>query len=43
MLDFYWTAGFEAVIDSEFPLERAADAQIKMESGDVIGKIVLRP
>jgi NADPH:quinone reductase-like Zn-dependent oxidoreductase len=43
MLAYYWTAGFEAVIDSEFPLERAADAQTKMEGGDVIGKIILRP
>lgn len=43
MLAYYWTAGFEAVVDSEFPLERAADAHTKMESGDVIGKIILRP
>jgi NADPH:quinone reductase-like Zn-dependent oxidoreductase len=43
MLDYYWTAGFEAVIDSEFALEQVADAQRKMENGDVIGKILLRP
>ncbi len=43
MLDYYWTTDFEAVIDSEYPLERVADAQRKMEDGDVIGKIILRP
>jgi NADPH:quinone reductase-like Zn-dependent oxidoreductase len=43
MLDYYWTAGFEAVIDSEFALDEVADAQRKMERGDVVGKIVLRP
>jgi NADPH:quinone reductase-like Zn-dependent oxidoreductase len=30
------------VIDSVFPLERAADAHRRMENGDHIGKIVLR-
>jgi NADPH:quinone reductase-like Zn-dependent oxidoreductase len=43
MLDYYWTGGFEAVIDSEFPLNRAADAHRKLEAGDVLGKILLRP
>jgi NADPH:quinone reductase-like Zn-dependent oxidoreductase len=43
MLDYYWTAGFEAVIDSEFPLDQIADAQTKMERGDVIGKVLVRP
>jgi NADPH:quinone reductase-like Zn-dependent oxidoreductase len=43
MLDYYWTGGFEAVIDSEFPLEGVADAQRKMEAGDVLGKILLKP
>ena len=43
MLDYYWTAGFEAVIDSEYPLERVAEAQRKMEDGDVVGKILLQP
>jgi NADPH:quinone reductase-like Zn-dependent oxidoreductase len=43
MLDYYWTAGFEAVIDSEFPLHQIADAQAKMERGDVIGKVLVRP
>ena len=43
MLDYYWTGGFEAVIDSEFPLAQIADAHDKMERGDVIGKIIVRP
>lgn len=43
MLDYYWTAGFEAVIDSEFPLAQVGEAQRKMEAGDVIGKVLLRP
>jgi NADPH:quinone reductase-like Zn-dependent oxidoreductase len=29
------------VIDSQFPLERAADAHARMESGEHVGKIVL--
>jgi NADPH:quinone reductase-like Zn-dependent oxidoreductase len=43
MLDYYWTAGFEAVIDSEFPLDQIAEAHAKMERGDVIGKVLVRP
>jgi NADPH:quinone reductase-like Zn-dependent oxidoreductase len=43
MLDYYWTAGFEAVIDSEFPLDQIAAAHAKMERGDVIGKVLVRP
>ncbi len=43
MLEYYWTAGFEAVIDAEFPLAQVADAQRKMEDGDVIGKVLLLP
>ena len=41
MLDYYWTASFTPVIDSVFPLERAAEAQARLEDGDVIGKILL--
>jgi len=33
--------GLKPVIDSTFPLERAADAHHRMEEGDHIGKIVL--
>jgi len=43
MLAYYWTAGFEPVIDSEFPLEDVRAAQQKMEADDVIGKIILHP
>ncbi|MBO0729074.1 MAG: zinc-binding dehydrogenase [Acidimicrobiaceae bacterium] len=43
MLEFYWRGGFEAVVDSELPLEDAADAHRRMEKGDVFGKLVLRP
>jgi NADPH:quinone reductase-like Zn-dependent oxidoreductase len=43
MLDYYWTAGFEAVIDSEFSFAQVGEAQRKMEDGDVIGKVLLRP
>ena len=34
---------FEVVIDSEFPLAEAAEAQNKMLASDFFGKIVLRP
>jgi NADPH:quinone reductase-like Zn-dependent oxidoreductase len=43
MLDYYWTAGFDPVIDAEYPLAEAAAAQQRMEEGDVIGKILLVP
>lgn len=43
MLDFYWAEKFVPVIDSEFPLDDAAQAQARMESGDALGKILLRP
>jgi zinc-binding alcohol dehydrogenase/oxidoreductase len=41
MLKLY-EAGLKPVIDKVFPLERADDAQIRMEAGDQFGKIVLR-
>ena len=34
---------FEVIIDSEFALEDAGEAQAKMLSSDFFGKIVLRP
>lgn len=34
---------FQVVVDSVFPLEAAADAQHKLLSNDVFGKIILRP
>jgi NADPH:quinone reductase-like Zn-dependent oxidoreductase len=43
MLDSYWAGGFEAVVDSRFPLEEAALAQERLESGDSFGKILLHP
>lgn len=43
MIDYYWTGGFEAVIDSEYPLDAIADAHRKMDAGDVMGKIIVRP
>jgi NADPH:quinone reductase-like Zn-dependent oxidoreductase len=36
-------ARFPVVIDGEYPLAEAAAAQARLESGDVFGKIVLRP
>ncbi len=43
MLGTYWKGGFTAVVDSEFPLEKAALAQERLESGDAFGKILLHP
>jgi NADPH:quinone reductase-like Zn-dependent oxidoreductase len=41
--DVFCTAGFEVVIDSEFALADAAQAQAKMLGSDFFGKILLRP
>ena len=43
MLEDYWQAGFDAVIDSTFPLEKAALAHERLESGEAFGKVVLHP
>jgi NADPH:quinone reductase-like Zn-dependent oxidoreductase len=43
MLDRYWEDRYEAVIDSCFPLARAADAQVRLGSGAVFGKVLLCP
>ncbi|HEX7095929.1 MAG TPA: zinc-binding dehydrogenase [Acidimicrobiales bacterium] len=43
MLAHYWTGGYEPVVDSEFSLDDLAAAQRKLESGDVMGKVVIRP
>ncbi|MEV8632169.1 zinc-binding dehydrogenase [Streptosporangium sp. NPDC051023] len=43
MLRWYWESGGEPVIDSVFPLEEAADAHRRLESGDACGKILLTP
>lgn len=39
----FCSGGFEVIIDSEFALSDAAEAQNKMLSSDFFGKIVLRP
>ena len=41
--DTFCAGDFEVVIDSEFALSEAADAQDKMLTSDFFGKIVLRP
>lgn len=41
--DTFCSGDFEVVIDSEFALEDAAEAQNKMLASDFFGKIVLRP
>jgi len=43
MLDHYWAGSYEAVVDSSFPLEGAADAQVRLDAGDVFGKVLLHP
>ncbi len=43
MLDYYWTAGFVPVIDSVYPLADVAEAQRRLEAGDVLGKVLLVP
>jgi NADPH:quinone reductase-like Zn-dependent oxidoreductase len=37
-----WAKGLRPVIDSVWPLEAAADAHVRLESGDHFGKVVLR-
>ncbi len=39
----FCAARFPVVIDGEYPLAEAATAQARLESGDVFGKLVLRP
>ena len=41
--ELFCSAGFEVVVDSEFPLNEAAAAQEKLLSRDFFGKILLRP
>lgn len=43
MLEHYWTGGYEPVVDSEWSLAEITDAQRKLESGDVVGKVLIRP
>lgn len=41
--DTFCSGDFSVQIDSEFPLDAAADAHRRLESGDVVGKVLLRP
>jgi NADPH:quinone reductase-like Zn-dependent oxidoreductase len=43
MLERCWNERYVAVIDSCFPLEHAADAQVRLDSGEVFGKVLLCP
>ncbi len=43
VLTTYWQGGFQQIIDSEFPLAEAANAQRKMEEANLAGKILLKP
>jgi len=43
MLDYVLAGGFDPVIDRTYPLSDAAEAQARLESGDVLGKVVLVP
>jgi zinc-binding alcohol dehydrogenase/oxidoreductase len=42
MLQLYASAGLRPVVDSVFPLARAADAHRRMDGGEQMGKIVLK-
>jgi len=41
--DTFCNGNFNVVIDSQFELKDAGEAQMKMQSNDVFGKILLRP
>jgi NADPH:quinone reductase-like Zn-dependent oxidoreductase len=43
MLAYTLAAGFDPVIDSTYPLAEVAEAQRRMEAGDVLGKVILLP
>jgi len=43
MLGFTLAAGFDPVIDSIQPLSGVAEAQRRLEAGDVLGKVILVP
>jgi NADPH:quinone reductase-like Zn-dependent oxidoreductase len=43
LLFVYWRGGFQPIIDSQYPLSAAADAQRRMENHDFTGKILLKP
>jgi NADPH:quinone reductase-like Zn-dependent oxidoreductase len=43
VLGLYWQGGFLRIIDSEFPLAEAGNAQRRMDADDLTGKILLKP
>ncbi len=43
MLDDHWGSAYEAVIDSSYPLASAADAQMRLDSGEAFGKVLICP
>ncbi len=43
VLSLYWKGGFQPIIDSQFPLQAAAEAQRRMQAGEFTGKILLSP
>ena len=43
MLDDQWQGGYETVIDSVHPLDAIADAHRRLASGQVVGKVLVRP
>jgi NADPH:quinone reductase-like Zn-dependent oxidoreductase len=42
-LSLYWGGGFQQTIDSVFPLIAAGDAQRRMDSPELTGKVLLKP
>lgn len=43
MLDEHWGSPYEAVIDSCYTLDQAADAQMRLDSGEAFGKVLICP
>ena len=43
VLEFYWNGDFDPVIDSVLPLADVREAQLRMERGELFGKIILLP
>jgi NADPH:quinone reductase-like Zn-dependent oxidoreductase len=43
MIDYVLAGGFDPVIDRAYPLSDAPAAQARLETGDVLGKVVLVP
>lgn len=43
LLAHYWKGGYEPVIDSEHALDELGVAQVRLESGAVIGKVLIIP